>query len=130
MRMTRGCLWAVAALYVAGCGPSELPVGSVAGTVTLSGRPLPAGTITLVNSDRGFGASAEIDASGAYRIDTIPAGSYQVLIQGPEAPSPEQMAEGVRAEASPVPQKYQSPETSGLNVDVSEGANEASFELP
>lgn len=129
MRMTRGCLWAVAALLVAGCGPSELPVGSVAGSVTVSGRPLPAGTVTLVNSDRGFGASANVDASGAFQIETIPAGSYQVMIQGPAAPSPEEMAEGARVEASPVPQKYQSPETSGLSVEVAEGENQATFEL-
>lgn len=129
MKMTRGCFWVAMMLLLAGCGSDELPVGSVAGSVTLSGRPLPAGTITLVNSDRGFGASAEIDASGAYRIDTIPAGPYQVMIQGPEAPSPEQMAEGVRAETSPVPQKYQSPETSGLSVEVTEGENQATFEL-
>lgn len=123
--------WALATalLSFAGCGSSVAPTGTVTGQVTLSGNPLTTGVVTLINPDQGLGASSEIDASGKYQIEAVPTGQYQVVIQGPEAPSPEEMDGGAKIEASPIPPKYRAAETSGLSVEVGKGANQADFEL-
>ena len=120
---------ATALLTLAGCGSSVAPTGTVTGQVTLGGNPLTTGVVTLVNRDQGLGASSELDASGKYQIEAVPTGQYQVVIQGPEAPSPEEMDEGAKIEASSVPPKYQAAETSGLSVEIAEGKNQADFEL-
>ncbi|MDI9445306.1 MAG: carboxypeptidase-like regulatory domain-containing protein [Planctomycetota bacterium] len=117
------------ALWCGGCGSSEPPTGQVAGKVTYQGEPVTKGVVTFVNSETGIGASSELDSSGAYRIESVRAGDYQVAIQPPSAPSPEEMAEGAKAEKSPIPAKYHDPQASGLTATVNEGANTADFDV-
>lgn len=120
---------AASAVCWAGCGPQELPAGSLTGKVSLKGEPLSGGMVTIINSDTGIGASGEIDSSGRFRIDSARTGTYQVAIQPPAAPTPDEMAAGAKPESSPIPPKYQDPQTSGLTATVNEGSNEANFDL-
>jgi len=123
-------LGAAACLFWSGgCGPKELPTGQLTGKVTHHGQPLAKGVVTLVNSQTGIGASSPLDASGAYRIESVRTGNYQVAVQPPPAPSPEEMASGAKVELSPIPPKYQDPQASGLTATVNEGANTADFDL-
>jgi hypothetical protein len=130
IRQSALALCAMACVFwCGGCGSGELPTGQVAGKVTYKGEPLTKGVVTLVNSQTGIGASSELDSSGAYRIESVRAGDYQVAIQPPPAPSPEEMAEGAKVEESPIPAKYNDPKASGLTATVNEGVNTADFDL-
>jgi hypothetical protein len=109
-----------------GCGAKGPPMGSVSGKVTYKGQPLTTGVVTLLNEKAGSGASGEIDASGIYQIPSIRTGEYNVAVhQSPPAPG-----------AAPkgnwklnIPEKYQTPQTSGLTATVKEGSNTADFGL-
>lgn len=113
-----------------GCGAAELPTGVLVGKVTQKGEPINAGTVTLLNEETGVGASAELDVSGTYRLAAVRTGDYQVAIQPPPAPSPEEMAAGVKDKPSTIPEQYRDPQTSGLSVSVNSGENTADFEIP
>ena len=120
----------LAALMVCiGCS-REPPTGSVAGKVSYQGNPLTVGTILLVNPATGIGANAVLDASGGFRIEGVRTGDYQVAIQRPPAPPPDEMAAGKEWTPSPVPDKYQVPDTSGLTVTINEAENTADFAIP
>ncbi|MFG0261455.1 MAG: carboxypeptidase-like regulatory domain-containing protein [Novipirellula sp. JB048] len=115
---------------VIGCGSSGLPTGNVAGNVTQAGAPLAAGTVTLLNSETGVGASAELDPTGGYRVESVRTGEYQVAIQPPGAPSPEEMEAGIQMKNSTIPDPYRDPQTSGFRMVVSQGENTADFDIP
>ncbi len=115
--------------WMMGCGPAEKPTGSVSGKVTYNGEPLTKGSVLFVNEETGIGASGQLDTSGTYTIASIRTGEYQVAIQPPPAPSPDEMEEGAQPEKLDIPEKYLSPQTSGLTATVTEGENTADFEL-
>ncbi len=112
----------VSACWLAGCG-GKPPVGSVSGKVTLGGQPLTAGVVQFSSQKTGVGASAKLDASGAYRIESIQVGDYEVAVQPPPPPAPHEMPQPAAAPRANVPPKYQDPKTSGLTATVKEGAN-------
>lgn len=113
-------------VWCAGCRPEAPPTGSLSGKVTLNGQPLTMGTLTFVDDRTGTGASAELDASGSYDIKTIRTGHYRVAIYSPP-PKPESPSQDVGAMKLNIPDKYRSPETSGLTATVKEGKNSADF---
>ena len=119
--LTCTCCWI-------GCGGGE-PSGSVSGKVTYNGEPLTTGGVLFVNRDTGVGASAQLDASGNYRVLSLRTGEYQVAIQGPRAPSPAEVAKGAQLEKPDVPDKYLDPQTSGLSATITAGENSVDFTL-
>lgn len=127
----------------AGCGgDSELPgeTGTVIGKVTYKGKPVPAGTtVSFVNQDNGMAAVGQVAADGGYsllmrgerkvltgpyRISVNPAAVTQDLTADPEAYKAimEGQAKAPGMEAA-FPEKYKSPETSGLAFSVQPGSN-------
>lgn len=130
MKKCNAVLWSVLLTGLLGCGPSGLPTGSVSGNVTQAGEPLTDGTVTLYNGDTGVGASAELDDAGAFQLETVRTGEYQVAIQPPGAPSPEELEAGVKEKPSSIPDQYRDPQASGLSISVSQGENTADFEIP
>ena len=110
-----------------GCGGE--PSGSVSGKVTYNGKPVTIGGVLFVNPDTGIGASAELDASGSYKVLSLRTGEYQVTIQRPRAPSPEEMAKGAQLKKPDVPDKYLDPQTSGMTATITEGKNSVDFTL-
>jgi hypothetical protein len=111
----------------AGCSGGQ-PTGSISGTVALGGSPLTAGAVVFTNEATGFGVTAELDASGTYRIPSIPTGQYQVAIEPPPPPAPHEMDQR-GAPRTEVRRKYQDPHTSGLSATVQRGANTVDFAL-
>ena len=124
---TTTVLLAVSVCGLAGCsgGPAT---GSVAGKVTLEGKPLTPATVVLINEQTGAGASAALDETGTYRIDAVPLGDYQVAIQPPPPPAPHEMSWAAPTPTE-IPAKYKTAATSGLSATVKTGENRADFAL-
>ena len=122
-------LWCAAwACWCAGCGPG-VQTGSVSGKATYAGKPLTVGVVTFVNRETGIGASAPLDASGSYQVPSLKVGQYQVAVQPPSGPSPEQVEHGEKAAKLDIPDKYFNPQSSGLTATVKQGQNTADFAL-
>ena len=119
-----------------GCGgDDELPRGPVEGHVTLNGKPLSGVTIVFANKEAGVSQMATLDDDGHYEFTTynsegLPAGHYDVSISSRTIVKPGE--EFVTIGAAPtkstpkttaIPDRYENPETSGLNADVNAGEN-------
>jgi hypothetical protein len=101
---------------LAGCGPR---VGNVSGRVLLDGQPLPSGTVTFVAPD-GREWPYRIGPDGEYQIADFPAGPARVKVTSqPRSPF------GKTAPAEPrpavLPDRYQDPQRSGLDLTVGPG---------
>ena len=122
-------------LLAAGCGTGGEPTHPVTGRVTFSdGAPVPDARVSFTSQEQGISAFGKTDASGQYSLkvdqegagEGVPAGKYQaVVVHSP--PQPE-VQEGpatapVRKPPSPIHPKYSRYESSGLEFQVSEGAN-------
>jgi hypothetical protein len=116
-----------------GCGsPYD---ASVAGVVTLDGRPVPRGTVVYYPAASGPAASARISDDGSYVVQTgkeagLAPGEYQVTIianepsaQQDEGKGPPPLGKAI------VPLWYRSKATSGLAFQVEPGSNEINLEL-
>ncbi len=151
-RVRLGVLLVITSLIVAGgCGAGGYsgPTGTVRGTVTLNGEPVPAGTGVVFVSDDGFSASGQVDAGGTYELSSantgtrIPAVSYKVMLSASSASEVtaedadydammEASASGQASSAaapSAIPAKYGSTATSGLSFTVDAGDNTIAIEL-
>jgi hypothetical protein len=131
-----------AALVFAGCSGGK---GTITGTVTLNGSPLPAGIISFhseVGNKEVFNAPIQ---NGNYSIEGVPAGKARVTVRvaksgpapasgaakgGLPAPSsggdtgattPSKSATPV-VTVSGVPDRYGDPDKSGLELDVQSGS--------
>ena len=85
-------------------------LGEATGVVTLDGKPLADGKITLYR-DNGQFVGAKIK-DGKFAIDFVPAGTLKVTLEGKE-----------------VPAKYGLEDASGLTVTVTAGKNVFDFSL-
>ena len=61
-------------LVFALCNLANAQTGTLAGKVTHNNSPVPSVNIIVINSGLGIGS----DINGSYRIENIPAGSYDV----------------------------------------------------
>ena len=86
------------------------PVGEVGGLVTINGKPLADGWITLQSASHSFAAKVKED--GEFYIPFIEAGDYTALIEG-----------------QAVPQRFAARDKSPLKATVHTGRNEIHFEL-
>jgi len=125
---------------LSGCGK---PFGSVTGTITLGGAPLPAGLVSFLAED-GTVVSANVDANGSYRVENVPTGLAKVMVYTAFNDNLGAMGDALKNQGrdparfkdvpnpSPplvvVPQKYSTPETSGLSVTV--GRGETKYDIP
>ncbi len=140
-------------LIVAGCaGPAGDPnrpkTVPVSGTVTYNGDPVEGATVTfMTDSAEGKGAVGRTDASGHFTLMTFEPGdgavpgNYKVTVtktktEGTlsEEEANKYLERGENPPAPAVtdllPEKYKSPETSGLTAEVTEGGeNNFTFEL-
>jgi hypothetical protein len=119
---------AIACIAVtAGCGPqrAERPDRAlVTGKVTYQGKPVPGGIITfMVTTGSGNTAGGMLRADGSFYMEDAPIGENQITIDT-EAIKPELGSRYVQ-----LPEKYLSPEKSGLTFDVKAGENQADFAL-
>jgi hypothetical protein len=125
-------LCGTAALVLAGCSRSGLE-SSVAGSVTLDGKPLGLGGVVFASSG-GNPSSGTIGRDGSYTLKTantpgLNPGKYRVSVNALDTPNP---PPGVRDSTPPkqlVPEKYTSLDTSGLEYEVKPGSNTINIDL-
>ncbi len=124
-----------------GCGGGEAPpeLFPVTGKVTYQGKPVPGAKIMFFldakenlkkpSPERPYG---EADADGNYELtwgegEGAPEGKYKVSITALQPYGPEDDTE--LKPPSLIPDKYQSPTSSGLTAVVKDGDNVLNFEL-
>jgi len=112
--ITVGCL--VAALLGGGCGPARPPVVPVSGTVTVDGKPLTTGAITVA-PENGRAAAGRIGPEGRFQLsswqpgDGVTVGTHRVEVIATE-PLPGNRRRWL------VPKKVRSLATSLLRLEV------------
>lgn len=143
-------LMLLAGLCACGCGNGE-KLKYIEGTVTLDGKSAEAVSVSFLPVDRsqGLGAGGYTDVQGRFRLSSLVGkggdgtrpGKYKVIFVklAPEREMTEKEKELVRTnpEKAPMipmvdvlPSKYNSPKTSGIEVEVTEsGSNVFQFDL-
>jgi hypothetical protein len=127
-------------LLLLGCGKAEIPLVSVSGTVKSGGAPLPMGTVEFhpdASKGNNFKGKAigMIKSDGSYVLNTdgrdgAPVGWYKVTVSGQGMPDPAKMTEGSKPPAPPIIQaKYGKPDSSGLALEVKDGAPAGAYDL-
>jgi hypothetical protein len=145
---------AVLALGLTGCGDGK---SKVRGKVTHNNKPVVWGTVTLVDKTGAF-HQADIDLNGNYVIENVPAGTVKIAVVSPnpnqsrpdagkgrgggigiEDPREKFMAGKEKANADrpkpppgawfPIPDKYNTPETSELTGEVKGKEYELNIDL-
>jgi hypothetical protein len=142
---------AVLGLLLCGCNDSSMgPQGQVSGKVTYQGKPLPGGQVRFLTS-KGLLFSGDIDPEGNYKLKAVVgeakiAVDNSMLKKNSESPRIDlrhrpgaQPPPGVKVDDEPsatlagtylpLPEKYQSPETSGLTCTVKSGSQTHDIEL-
>ncbi len=114
-----GAVWN-ATVLLTGCSSEEkLPqaTAQVSGTVTVKGKPVGSGVISLLNS--GVAWQATLDRTGKFQIaDPVPPGTYLVYLRA------------VGGGTHPtVPVKYQSDTSTDCTVSVQPGHNDLAVDL-
>jgi hypothetical protein len=138
MRVLAICFSTTLAGLLVGCGSGEDPhpaTVSVQGKVTYQGQPVPKGTITFQPAG-GRPAVGEIKPDGTYRLSTfgemdgaIPGAHKVMILANTGDPTKMPSSPGYVVPKDLVPRKYASPETSGLEVNVSKDKASYDFDL-
>jgi hypothetical protein len=109
---------ATAVLFFAGCGGP----GTVSGKVSLNGKMLPGGAVTVHDSE-GQSRTGGIGRDGYYSVSNIAPGKAQIsVLTLSERPSV--MGDGGKDSLGPyvpIPMKYMDPTQSGFALDVKSG---------
>ena len=104
-----------------GCGSSQIPTTSefydFTGTVTVQGKPADRVALYLAPIEPGKGRADEqcLVTQGKYTFTHVMAGKYKVYFQS--------------VGGTAIPKKYQSPTTSGFELDASSKGGEQNFVL-
>jgi hypothetical protein len=123
------------ALAACGCGQSE---ATIRGRVTVQGKPLTTGTVLFLGSDNRV-ATGSIGPDGHYVANHASMGTLRVAVQSlrpaqvraaMQRPKDAPPLPGRITNLVPVPQKYQSPETSELTCTVQQKEQEYNIDLP
>jgi hypothetical protein len=127
-RIRRAAPFAVvlaASLLATSCGGGT---GSVKGTITVGGKPLPSGLIVFLPEGGNKDPMNCAIRNGEYETTPMPAGLARIYIipssRRPQAEGGSDLVPAVREAANDpftVPTKYQTVETSGLTVTVKAG---------
>jgi len=119
-------------LSFTGCGGSQ---GTVSGKVTLDGKPLPGGLVSIFDAE-GQTRTSGIGKDGAYSMSNVAPGKAQIAVLTMEERTD---LRGSQSGAPPVknsmgtfvaiPAKYLSKETSGLSLEVKTGKQDFEIQL-
>jgi hypothetical protein len=122
----------LASLFLLAIGCGKAHESSISGTVTLDGKPLTTGVVSFYPLKGGPMAYGNIQSNGAYKIVTggtrgLPSGEYRVAVVANETaantPGVEMMGKRI------TPEKYATPEKSGLKFNVQPGGNRFDISL-
>lgn len=81
-------LFALQSSFAQSTAPQKRPLATVSGRITIKSKPAAGVTVGLRRSEQGtstqiVGGRAITDLDGNYRIENVPAGSYEVIIAAP-----------------------------------------------
>jgi hypothetical protein len=113
--LSRRLLWILIPLVIGCQHKPTVESGRTAagGTVTLDGKPIPAGTVTLVSvKDPLFRVAAAIRQGGVFQVTDAPEGEVRVAVETETIRSID------RKSYVPIPAKYNDTATSGLKATV------------
>ena len=132
MNIKKSCVLLIAMLTLIAVGCSR--PNRIVGTVSFDGKPLPAGRVTFLCDGEGRPAiSGDIDANGAYEIENPPVGRARVAVETfkpqPKPASGVNPITGIDDSLGweetgayvPIPSRYNSVKTSGLELAVESG---------
>ena len=125
-----------------GCDPGT---GTLVGTVTYQGVPLPGGIVAVVSAD-GKVAERKIGEDGAYSIAHAPAGVVRVTVttqpplvgmnspnpmarNAPKEPGKQKEALAPLGKYVAIPKRYRDVDLSGLSCTIAKG-HETKFDIP
>ncbi len=114
-----GCLLA---LLAGGCGGEA--VGTISGTVTFEGQPLPEGLVSFV-TDKGQVVTGRVH-EGAYVVKGVPVGPAKVTVRQIEDPFARRPPS---SQVNEIPLRYRSADDSGLTHTVVSGSQTRDLEL-
>lgn len=133
---------------VVGCGGPATT--DLTGRVTFNGKPVGAGTIVFTSADGVRQGSAALLDDGTFRMPDAPIGEVTVHVQTKQFrtlpkrdPQGTQGAKGAESSVArgldpdlmgnsytPIPDRYERPDTSGLKLTVAPGSPRLEIELP
>jgi hypothetical protein len=142
-RVLAGCVALSLFVGATGCGSK----GTVTGKISYRDKPVPGGTIFFLTEGKGTFES-KIQPDGKYTVENVPAGTVKIYLETesirpaprPKMPKPPKDQVPPGAEDNPVygapaanryvkiPDKYTSPEKSGLTLDVRGGNQD--YDIP
>jgi hypothetical protein len=117
------CAWFALCIFSClGCNGGQQVIEGrtiVSGKVTLNGQPLRGGSVTFISKENDIlSKTVSINSDGTYRTDRAATGKSSVTVDT------ESLKFGNMAAYVPIPAKYTSAATSGLEVDLKPGTNE------
>jgi hypothetical protein len=115
-------------LFFTGCGTQ----GTVAGKVSLDGKPLPGGVVNICDSE-GQTRTAGISKEGTYSVSNLAPGKAQISVltlgERPSLREPEGRTKDSLGTYVAIPAKYMDKDQSGLGLDVKTGKQEFDIQL-
>jgi hypothetical protein len=121
-------------MMAAGCGGSDEPaVGTVSGTVTFRGQPVPDGILYVYNRETGQGGQGEIKEGKFELLTEMRTGPYVAFVTAipPPPPNPENPPANLWGNfPRDIPEKYQREDRSDLKIEIKEGHNDVTFAIP
>jgi hypothetical protein len=127
-----------------GCGGSDKPkLAPVTGVVTLDGQPIEGAAVMFMPTAGGRPAHGSTDAHGRFELMTFKTGDgalvgeHRVSVTKMKLSGVTTTDDGLSGTTDPTaikqewltPEKYASPETSGLTATVKKGMDELKFDL-
>lgn len=116
-----------------------LPLVPVKGTVTVAGKPLDRGYIQFVPIDarpakHKYRSASQVQPDGNYSLKThrqpgAPLGNYKVVVAATATPMPEPSKRSGWVPDWIVHEKYTNPTTTDLQVEVTESAQEGTYDF-
>jgi hypothetical protein len=125
----------VVALLVAAsdCSDGGVKKVTVSGAISHKGQPLRSGILQFVGPEGAYSA-ASIQPDGTYIITDVVPGEVKVGVmqapQGSGSSSGEQTPLAQQAAPVSLPDKYRSPDTSGITYTITDATSKLNIELP
>jgi hypothetical protein len=122
----------LAVVAAAGCSKGPPGITLLTGRVTVDGKPLQSGLVSIMSLDNVTQSNAVLNPDGTYRIAGAPTGPVKVYVDTENFketdPIPNERGEiVVKAKPNPLyvklPAKYGSYDTSGLRTEIPRGAS-------
>lgn len=140
LRPAASAVWIAASLILSvslltGCGDSGPDMAPVTGVVTLDGAPVENAAVMFVPEAGGRPATGLTDAEGKFSLETLKpgdgalVGKHKVTVTGVKVTGIQATEDGLSGAVNPgevreqwfVPQKYSTPDSSGLTQEVADG---------